>query len=93
MGLFEFVHNTVLNANDWANTFATPPLHRNRFSGAIGGPIIKNKTFFFCSYAGLRQVTGTFFNGALVPTGLEHNGDFPNRRWSHQSGYRQAFPE
>jgi hypothetical protein len=74
--LFEFVQNTVFNANDWGNTFDTPPLHRNRFGGAIGGPIIKNKTFFFGSYAGLRQVTSTFFNGAVVPTALERNGDF-----------------
>src|SRR5579859_446938 len=74
--LFEFVQNTILNANDWGNTFDTPPLHRNRFGGAIGGPIVKNKTFFFASYAGLRQVTSTFLNGAIVPTALERNGDF-----------------
>ncbi len=74
--LFEFVQNTLLNANDWGNTFDTPPLHRNRFGGSIGGPIVKNKTFFFASYAGLRQVTSTFLNGAIVPTALERNGDF-----------------
>src|SRR5882724_11830259 len=74
--LFEFVQNTVLNANDWGNTFDTPPLHRNRFGGAFGGPIRKDKTFFFGSYAGLRQVTNTFLNGAVVPTALERNGNF-----------------
>ena len=74
--LFEFVQNTVLNANDWGNTFDTPPLHRNRFGGAFGGPIRKDKTFFFGSYAGLRQVTNTFLNGAVVPTVLERNGNF-----------------
>jgi len=75
--LFEFVQNTILNANDWGNTVTdTPPLHRNRFGGTIGGPIAKNKTFFFGSYAGLRQVTSTFLNGAIVPTTLERNGDF-----------------
>src|SRR5262249_20261973 len=74
--LFEFVRNTVFNANNWGNTGATPPLHRNQFGGTIGGPIIKNKTFFFGSYAGLRQITNTFFNGAIVPTDLERVGDF-----------------
>lgn len=75
--LFEFVQNTILNANDWGNTVTdTPPLHRNRFGGTIGGPIIRNKTFFFGSYAGLRQVTSTFLNGAVVPTALERTGDF-----------------
>jgi hypothetical protein len=73
---FEFVQNTILNANDWGNPFDTPPLHRNRFGGAIGGPIIKNKTFFFGSYAGLRQVTSTFLSSAIVPTALERTGDF-----------------
>src|SRR5215469_9108095 len=58
--LFEFVQNTILNANDWGNRFGTPPLHRNRFGGTVGGPVVKNKTFFFGSYAGLRQVTSTF---------------------------------
>jgi hypothetical protein len=74
--LFEFVRNTVFNANDWGNTGATPPLHRNQFGGTIGGPVIKNKTFFFGSYAGLRQITSTFLNGAIVPTALERTGDF-----------------
>jgi hypothetical protein len=82
--LFEFVQNTILDANDWGNLFGTPPLHRNRFGGTFGGPIKKNRTFFFGSYAGLRQVTSTFLNGAIVPTGmgsgptatLERAGDF-----------------
>src|SRR5436305_2323162 len=74
--LFEFVRNTVFNANDWGNTGATPPLHRNQFGGTIGGPVIKNKTFFFGSYAGLREITSTFLNGAIVPTALERAGDF-----------------
>src|SRR5947207_6160384 len=34
--MFEFVQNTVLNANDWGNTFDTPPLHRNRFGATLG---------------------------------------------------------
>jgi Carboxypeptidase regulatory-like domain len=75
--LFEFVQNTVLNANDWGNNISgTPPLHRNRFGGTFGGPVVKDKTFFFGSYAGLRQVTSTFLTGAIVPTALERGGDF-----------------
>jgi carboxypeptidase family protein len=73
---FEFLRNTILNANTWGNTFATPPFHRNQFGGTLGGPIIKNKTFFFVSYGGLRQNTSTFLNGAVVPSALERNGDF-----------------
>lgn len=74
--VFEFVQNTILDANTWGNQFGTPPLHRNRFGATVGGPIQTNKTFFFGSYAGLRQVTSTFLNGAIVPTALERQGDF-----------------
>ncbi|HWX53582.1 MAG TPA: carboxypeptidase regulatory-like domain-containing protein [Verrucomicrobiae bacterium] len=73
---FEFLRNTILNANTWGNTFATPPFHRNQFGGTLGGPIVKDKTFFFASYGGLRQNTNTFLNGAIVPSALERTGDF-----------------
>ncbi len=73
---FEFLRNNVLNANNWGNTFATPPLHRNQFGATLGGPIVKDKTFFFASYGGLRQNTSTFLNGAIVPSALERVGDF-----------------
>ncbi len=73
---FEFLRNNILNANNWGNTFATPPLHRNQFGATLGGPIVKDKTFFFASYGGLRQNTSTFLNGAIVPSALERLGDF-----------------
>src|SRR5215472_10644012 len=73
---FEFVRNTVFNANTWGNPFDTPPLHRNQFGLTFGGPIVRNKTFFFASYSGLRQNTSAFLTGAIVPTALERAGDF-----------------
>jgi hypothetical protein len=73
--LFEFFRNTNINANTW-NALAKPPLHRNQFGGAIGGPIIHNKTFFFGSYSGLRQTTTTFVNSAVVPTADMRAGNF-----------------
>jgi len=73
---FEYLRNTVFNANDWASTLARPPFHRNQFGGTIGGPIRHDKTFFFFSYSGLRQTTSTFLNGAVVPTALERAGNF-----------------
>src|SRR6185369_15866842 len=74
--LFEYVRNTVFNANDYANQGARPPFHRNQFGGTVGGPIKKDKAFFFFSYSGLRQATNTFLNGARVPTALERSGNF-----------------
>jgi Carboxypeptidase regulatory-like domain len=73
--LFEFFRNTNINANTW-NALVKPPLHRNQFGGAIGGPIIHNKTFFFGSYSGLRQTTTAFVNSAVVPTADMRAGNF-----------------
>jgi len=59
---FEFYRGTPFEANDWfSNASGTPrtPLVRNTFGGAIGGPILKNKLFFFYSYEGRRDATST----------------------------------
>ena len=84
--LFEFWRNNALNAHDWNNP-ASSPLHRNQFGVTVGGPIQKDKTFFFFSYGGLRQVQSTFLNGAVVPTSAERNGDF-----SHTPGANFVVP-
>jgi len=73
--LFEFLRNTDLNAYNWGALSASP-LHRNQFGGTFGGPIRRNKTFFFGTYSGLRQIQSTFLNGAIVPTALERTGNF-----------------
>lgn len=55
--LFEYFRNDVLDANNWfanANRLAKPTLRQNDFGGVLGGPIVKNRTFFFISYEGLR---------------------------------------
>ena len=73
---FEFLRNTVFNANDWGSTLARAPFHRNQFGATLGGPIKKDRAFFFASYSGLRQATSTFLSGARVPTALERVGNF-----------------
>jgi hypothetical protein len=72
---FEFFRNTNLNANTW-NALTKPPLHRNQFGGSIGGPIVRNRTFFFGTYSGLRQTTTTFLSSAVVPSAAERAGNF-----------------
>jgi hypothetical protein len=64
---FEYFRNDKLDANDWfanANGLARPELRQNDFGGVLGGPIIKDKLFFFGSYEGLRvrqpQVADTY---------------------------------
>ena len=81
-GLFEFNRNTDFNANSWApahnaaGKVIVSPYHRNQFGGEVGGPVKKDKAFFFFSYAGLRQVTDAVFTGAILPTIVEREGDF-----------------
>ncbi len=78
--LFEFIRNDALNANRWpapgSAIVQKPPLKRNQFGGSFSGPLIKNKTFFFVSYSGLRQRQVDFSNNAIVPSALERTGDF-----------------
>jgi len=55
--VFDYLRNDVLDANDWfANRSGLPRAkeRQNDFGGVIGGPVIKNRTFFFFSYEGLR---------------------------------------
>lgn len=73
--LFEFWRETALNAKDYLSISPTA-LHRNQYGGTLGGPIFKDKTFFFFSYGGLRQITSTFFNSGIVPTAAQRTGDF-----------------
>src|SRR5215469_9731425 len=54
---FEYFRNSVLDANDWFSNrdhLPKPEERQNDFGGVIGGPILKDKTFFFFSYEGLR---------------------------------------
>ena len=55
--LFEYLRNDVLDANDWfanSNGLPKPKERQNDFGGVFGGPIRKDRTFFFASYEGLR---------------------------------------
>ena len=59
--VFEYFRNDALDARNYFNPASQPraPFHNNQFGGALGGPIIKNKTFFFLDYEGQREPVGT----------------------------------
>jgi carboxypeptidase family protein len=73
--VFEFVRNGAFNArNFFAPTQDT--LKRNQYGGAIGGPVVKNKLFYFGTYQGTKIRSAAQGNVAFVPTAAERTGDF-----------------
>ena len=77
--VFEFFRNDVLNANNWANNFQglpKPKLRWNMFGATFGGPIVKNKLFFFVDYQGQRFDYPASSTPITVFTAAERQGDF-----------------
>ena len=81
--VWEFFRNNVLNANQWENKFDGPgnflpraALRWNMFGGTLGGPILKDKLFFFVDYQGQRFDHPTTSSFITVFTNAERNGDF-----------------
>lgn len=70
--VFEFIRNSALDTHNYFSRIV-PPFQRNEFGGTIGGPILRDRTFFFGQYAGFRQRLGepTVIS---VPTAAERNG-------------------
>lgn len=72
--LWEFFRNDALDASDFS-TQTVQPLKQNQFGGTFGGPIIKDKTFFFGYYEGFRNRQGET-DSATVPSLLQRQGNF-----------------
>lgn len=75
---YEYLQNTIFNANTWGNNrngVPRIPWHMNFLGGSVGGPIIRNKLFFFFAYQDVRQVQLDPFV-TTVPTAAMRTGDF-----------------
>jgi hypothetical protein len=91
--LFEYFRNEALNArNLFAASGPKPLFRRNLFGGVLGGPLRRNRTFFFLDYQGTRLATGvTRFS--TVPTSLQRQGVFAGAITDPASGAaRTPFP-
>ncbi len=66
--LFEYFRNNDLDASPDYFGHTNAPLHINQFGGSIGGPIIKNRLFFFTNYEGIQQSNPVVFDGVLDPS-------------------------
>ncbi|HEY3930716.1 MAG TPA: carboxypeptidase regulatory-like domain-containing protein [Candidatus Koribacter sp.] len=73
--MYEFFRNKVLNSKGYFDPYV-PDFEQNQFGGTIGGPIKKDRTFFFVSYEGRRIKQGIPSSAAYFPDASQRNGDF-----------------
>ncbi len=75
---YYFLRDAALNANDWFSNRAgraLPAFHRDQYGGVLGGPVIKNRTFFFGGYEYTKQESPTS-SVITVPTAIQRAGNF-----------------
>jgi hypothetical protein len=80
--VFEYLRNSVLDAADFFTNkshAAKNPLHRNQYGGTVGGPILRNKMFFFGSYEGFRQIAPQV-SSTRVPSAIDL-ASVPQSNW------------
>ncbi|HTA43860.1 MAG TPA: TonB-dependent receptor [Bryobacteraceae bacterium] len=70
---YEFFRNSDLDSRGFFDAGSPPPFRRNQFGASLGGPIVKNKVFFFANYEGIQQVLDTT-NVNDVPSAAVHQG-------------------
>jgi outer membrane receptor protein involved in Fe transport len=87
---YEYFRNTDLDANTYFAK-SLPILHYNLFGASIGGPIRKNKTWFFFNYEGRRQILATTQN-LVVPTTAELEGNFAGQKTITNPFTGKPFP-
>lgn len=74
--IYEYFRNTVLDAKNYFDIAGRPQWNQNQYGGTLGGPIIKDRTFYFVSYEGRRVREGITGQQVNVPTAAERGGDF-----------------
>ena len=70
---YEFFRNSALDARGFFDGASAPPFRRNQFGASLGGPIKKDKVFFFVNYEGIQQVLDTTYRN-FVPSATVHQG-------------------
>ena len=97
---YEYVRNNQMEARDYFSHTAPGPYHQNQFGASFGGPILKDKLFYFGNYEGYRQNSSAFAS-AFTPTQAMFGGDFSAAglppiydptTYDPTTGLRQQFP-
>jgi len=89
--LFEYLRNEKLNGRDFFATSA-PPFKRNQFGGTIGGPVRRDRTFFFSSFQETRERSAPGVVTAIVLTDAMRHGDFSSLGRSVKDPLGGDFP-
>jgi outer membrane receptor protein involved in Fe transport len=77
---YEFFRNSALDARGFFDAGSPPPFRRNQFGGSIGGPIKKDKLFFFGNYEGIQQVLDTTYVN-FVPSPALQQGIYNSQQY------------
>jgi len=94
---YEFYENQNWQANTFANKYLTPiapraDFHQSQFGATFGGPIFRDKLFFFVDYEGLRNTTATSTSVISVPSLRMRTGDFSELLGAPTLDYHQSIP-
>ena len=91
--VYEFLRNNIFDARNFFDPSGqpAPPFHENQFGAALGGPVVRNKTFFFVNYEGqiIRESLAHLFS---VPTAAERTGNFSGLGMIDDPITHQPFP-
>lgn len=91
--VFEYFRNDKLNANNWARNWTVgqnfrSPIRWNQFGGTIGGPIFKDKLFFFADYQAIRRATPPSVSATTIMPMAWRKGDFSSLLDPNYSGVK-----
>jgi len=79
--VYEFFRNSALDSRGFFDAGSPPPFRRNQYGASLGGPIVKNKIFFFMNYEGIRQVLDTTYVN-YVPTQTLRQGIYNGTQYT-----------
>ncbi len=82
---FEFYRDTFMNNRNYFSILR-PQFHQNLYGGTLGGPLVKNRLFFFLAYQGYRNRTGSTVQTPVFPSGLLSTGNFSTESNVYNSG-------
>lgn len=91
---YDYLRNDKLNARNFFQPTVSP-LRQNQYGASVGGPILRNRTFFFFSWQGLKIRSQSFINSGLTPTAAQRAGDFsalPRSQWPKIPGTNTVYP-